>query len=340
MTEKTGLMEVDKVLITGGCGFIGHHIVEHFLKNTTFEVIILDSVNYAGNLNRLPDINIFEYEKHRIKFVYHDLRSPINEGVDAKIGKVDYILHLAAETHVDRSLKDAIPFVLSNAVGTTNLLEWVKHRQVDIRKMIAFSTDEVYGPAPKGIFFPEWSTMLPSNPYAASKGAGDLMAYSFAHAFGLPIAITRCMNVIGERQNKEKFVPKTIKAILEGKKITIHGKNKNYTSSRCWIHARNVADALLFLLDRAKREEMYHIVGEERSVLDIANIINKAIKGKELVEKDVEFVNFHLARPGHDERYALNGTRMEEMGWHPPIDLEHSLIKTVDWTRKNLEWIK
>ena len=167
-----------------------------------------------------------------------------------------------------------------------------------------------------------------------------MIAYSFAHAFGLSIFIVCSMNIVGERQHFEKFVPKTIKAILGNKKIILHGKRKEDLSSRCWIHARNVADALLFLLDRARREEFYHIVGEERIVLEIADWIYEAIKGRRLNDSEIEFLDYHTARPGHDKRYALSGEKMAEMGWRPPVDLEGSVKKTVKWTLENKKWLE
>jgi dTDP-glucose 4,6-dehydratase len=166
-----------------------------------------------------------------------------------------------------------------------------------------------------------------------------MIAYSFAHAFNLPISIVRSMNIIGERQHPEKFIPKTINAILSNEKVIIHGKNAKDVSSRCWIHARNASDALLFLLDKAKTGEFYHIVGEEKSVLEIANLVCEVIKGRKLQENELEYVDYHKARPGHDKRYALSGKKLEEMGWKSPMNLESSLKKTVKWTLKNKKWL-
>ncbi len=327
-----------KILITGGCGFVGHHCVEHLLKNTDWEIIILDTLTYAGNLNRITDIEVFDPE--RIRFVWHDLRAPISESLHKMIGKLDYCIHFAAESHVDRSLEDSIPFVMSNVVGTANLLEYFKRYQPECKTLI-FSTDEVFGPAPEGVYFKEDDRFKPSNPYAASKAGEEMIAFSFAHAFGLPISIVRSMNIIGERQHPEKFVPKTIRAILNGEKVTLHGRGPQDVSSRCWIHARNVADALLFLLDKAEREEFYHIVGEEKTVLEMANWICEVIKGRRLKEDEIDWVDYHTARPGHDKRYALSGEKLAKMGWHPPVDLEKSLKKTVAWSidPKHRKWL-
>lgn len=334
--EQQLYREKKKILVTGGAGFVGHHFVEEVLKTTNWDIVVLDSLNYAGNLNRITDIK--EFDPARVKFVWHDLRSPISETTHKIIQALDYCVHFAAESHVDRSLEDSIPFVTSNVVGTSHLLEYLKHYQPECKTLI-FSTDEVFGPAPEGVYFTEDERFKPSNPYSASKAGEEMIAYSFAHAFGLPISIVRSMNIIGERQHPEKFVPKTIKTILTGEPVILHGKNKDDLSSRCWIHARNVADGVLFLLEKAEREEFYHIVGEEKTVLEMADWICEEIKGCKLKENEIKFVDYHTARPGHDKRYALSGEKLAKMGWTPPVDLEHSLKKTVRWTLENQKWL-
>jgi dTDP-glucose 4,6-dehydratase len=330
-----------RILITGGCGFVGHHCVEHLLKNTDWEIIILDALTYAGNLNRITDIEIFPKVKDRIKFIWHDLKAPISETTHKLIGKLDYCIHFASETHVDRSLKDARPFALSNVVGTTTLLEYLKKYQPNLTKYIGFNTDEVFGPAREGYFYKEEDKFRPSNPYAAAKAGQWCMEYAFAHAFRLPICMVHSMNIIGERQHPEKFVPKTIRAIKNGKKVTLHGRGPQDLSSRCWIHARNVSDALLFLLEKGEPEQTYNIVGEEKTVLEIANWICEVIKGRKLKEDEIEYIDYHTARPGHDKRYALSGEKLAKMGWKPPLDLEASLKKAVRWIIRpeNQKWL-
>ena len=330
-----------RILVTGGAGFVGHHVVEGLLKNSSWEIIILDNLDYAGNLNRLTDIDIWEKEEKRVKFIWHDLKAQISETTAEMIGKLDYIWHFAAESHVDRSLQDSIPFVLSNVLGTAHLLEFVKKYHPNIKKYIQFSTDEVYGPAPEGIFFKEWDRLKPSNPYAATKGGGDLLAFSFAHAFTLPILVVRSMNIFGERQHPEKFIPKTVRAILSNEKVMLHGKNEKEVASRCWIHARNVADALMLLIEKGMPEEIYHVVGEEKSVLDLANIIAQVIRGEDLKPEEIEFIDFHRARPGHDRRYALDGTKLAQMNWRPKLSLEDSFEKMANWMIKpeNRKWL-
>ncbi|HOL90297.1 MAG TPA: GDP-mannose 4,6-dehydratase [Candidatus Pacearchaeota archaeon] len=339
-----------RILITGGSGFIGHHLVEGVLKETDWEIIILDALTYAGNLNRLTDIEIWEKGKNRVKFIWHDLKSPISESTHKLIGSLDYVWHLAAESHVDRSLEDSIPFVMSNVVGTANLLEYVKRYQPDIKKFVTFSTDEVFGPAPINIDYKEGDVCNPSNPYSASKEGEEAISKAFAFSFGLPIMISRTMNVYGERQHAEKFIPKTVRSILNNETVIIHGLPGNI-SSRKWIHARNVCSALLFLMDKGELIEkkyqndashgVYHIVGEERDVLDLANRISKIIKNKELDPSEVEYVDFHRTRPGHDLRYSLSGEKLKNLGFEYKSSFEDSFDKTIKWMIKpeNQKWL-
>lgn len=325
-----------KILVTGGAGFVGHHFVEHVLKNTDWNIIVLDSLNYAGSLNRITESESFDPK--RIKFIWHDLCAPISGMTHNMMGKLDYLVHFAAESHVDKSLENSIPFVMSNVLGTANLLEYLKHNQSQCRTVI-FSTDEVFGAAPQGVYYKEDDRFKPSNPYSAAKAGEEMIAFSFAHAFSLPVFTTRSMNIIGERQHPEKFLPKIIRSIQDGQKVMLHGRGINDQSSRCWIHARNVADGVMFLLDRGEKEQFYHIVGEERTVLEIANWVSQVIIGKDLPPDWIEWVDYHTARPGHDKRYALDGNKMAAMGWRPPVDLEHSIKKTVEWTLKNPKWL-
>lgn len=334
---------------------MGHHCVEHILRNTDWNIIVLDALTYAGNMNRLTElienfygttdpnrnnkntgIEVLGFD--RVKFIWHDLRASISPNVHKLMDKLDYCIHFAAESHVDRSLEDSIPFANSNVVGTANLLEYLKANQPECKTLV-FSTDEVFGSAPEGVYFKEGDTFKPSNPYAAAKCGEEMMAYSFAHAFSMPISIVRSTNILGETQHPEKFLPKTIKAILNNEKVILHGNSRDDLSSRCWIHARNVADGLLFLLDNAQKKEFYNIAGEEQTILQIADWICEEIKGRKLNDDEIEFVDYHTARPGHDKRYALDGTKMKNLGWVPPITLESSVKKTVRWTLDNEKWL-
>lgn len=300
-----------KMLITGGAGFIGHHFMEYALEKTDLDIVAL----YRKNRERIPN-------SKRIECVQADLTSELN----LNVGNLDYIVHMAAETYVDDSLKDCTRFVKSNVLGTANLLEWIKKNHPSA-KTCMFSSDEVMGPAPEGVYYAEEDLRRPSNPYAASKGGAELLAYSFAHSFNLPIFTIRCMNVLGERESPEKFIPKTIKSIKEGRKIVLHGTGKDDVASRHWIYAKDVADAVLFLLDRAKPKEIYHIAGEEMDVYSLSKLIHKELMGYELPDQMIEFVDFHNARPGHDKRYSLSNKKLMKMGWKPKFGLEGCIKK-------------
>ncbi len=339
-----------KILITGGCGFVGHHLVEGILKQTNWNIIVLDKLTYASSgFDRLIDIEVFDSK--RVKILGSSLESGFSNGIIKEIGKLDYVWHLAAESHVDRSLQDSIPFVKSNVLGTAYLLEYVKKYQPDLEKFVYFSTDEVFGPAPQGVFYQEGDTYNPSNPYSAAKEGGEALSKAFAFSFGLPIIITRSMNIFGERQHPEKFVPKTIKTILKEEKVTIHGLPGNI-SSRCWIHAREVGNALIFLMDNSEVIEkkyqhnpghgIYHIIGEEKSVLDLANRISKIIRERELSDDEIEYVDFHSTRPGHDLRYALSGEKLKQMGFNYTMSLDESFDKMVKWilAPENKRWLE
>ncbi|MEK7563703.1 MAG: GDP-mannose 4,6-dehydratase [Patescibacteria group bacterium] len=331
-----------RVLLTGIDGFIGHHIAEGILKNTDWKVIGLSKIDTASTLHRLQDIEFWSAKyAGRVEFVYHDLRAPLNPYVSNRIGPVNYILHLAASTHVDRSIEYPMEFVQDNVVGTCNLLDYA--RTLDGLELLAyFSTDEVFGPAPEGVAYKEWDRYMSSNPYAASKAGGEELAYSYYNTYGLPVVITHTMNVFGERQHPEKFFPKVINAALQGEKIFIHSNpERTKAGSRFYVHARNVCAAMLFLIAQHEKGvkiigDKFNIVGErEMDNLTLAQFIAKAV-GKEL---KYDLVDFHSSRPGHDLRYALDGTKLKDMGYAHPKTFEESLTKTVEWYVEHPEWL-
>ncbi len=331
-----------KILITGGAGFIGHHFVEHFIKNTDWEIVIFDKLNYASNgFDRLRDISVFDDKRIRIFPI--DISQPISYGINQEIGEVDYIVNLASESHVDNSITNPVEFILNNVKLMLCLLEWARGLKT-LRKFIQFSTDEVYGTAPEGLNYKEGSRHNPGNPYSASKAAQEDICRAYANSYGLPIIIANTMNVIGERQHPEKFVPMCIRRILEGEKVIIHSnKEKTKAGTRFYIHARNVAKAVHFLLDAEEKLDkidaqagQFNIVGEkEIDNLELAQLIAKVL-GKPL---SYEMVDFHSSRPGHDLRYALDGEKLKKLGFEFSVNLEQSLEKTVKWTEENKKWL-
>ena len=330
-------MKEKKVLITGGTGFIGHHVIYSLLSETDFKIISLDRLDYSGSYNRIQQvIKQNEEWKTRIKIIWYDLRAEINLITAREINKPDVILHLAAASHVDRSIADPMSFVLDNVVGTVNLLNYAKSLS-NLEKFIYFSTDEVFGPAPLNIRYKENDRYNSGNPYAASKAGAEEMCVAYNNTYKMPIIITHTMNVLGERQHPEKYLPKIINHILNKKTLEIHSnKNKTKAGSRFYIHAKDVADAINFILKKGKVGEKYNIVGsKELDNLELAQIVSKHI-GKKLKYK---FVDFHSSRPGHDLRYALSGTKLKKLGWQPQKNIEQRIKDTVDWTMLNKDWL-
>ena len=324
------------VIITGGCGFIGHHFVEHFLRNSDFKIIVFDKLSYSSfGLARLRDIKAFNI--NRVLPLAVDLTRRIPDGVKSEAAGANYIIHLAAETHVDNSIERPMDFVYSNVAGTGWLLEFARELE-NLEAFNYFSTDEVFGPAPVGVNYKEWDRYNCTNPYSATKAGGEELCLAWANTYKLPVFVTHTMNVFGERQHPEKFIPLCIRKILAGEQIKIHSSpDKLQSGSRFYIHCRNVAAAAHFLLSRFSPREKYNVVGEkELSNLALAQMIAD-ILGKPLF---FEMVDFHSSRPGHDLRYSLDGEKMQDMGWSIPSKFESSLKKTVEWTVNNNKWLK
>ena len=336
-----------RALITGGAGFIAHHLIGQILERTDWEIVSLDRLDYSGNLNRLHDLMLtFDPEvRKRVKIVHHDLKAELNPLVRSEVGNVDYIIHLAAGSHVDRSIDYPMEFVMDNVVGSVNILEFAR-TQKNLERFVYFSTDEVFGPAPDGIKYKENDRYNSTNPYSATKAAAEEIAVAYENTYGLPIYITHTMNVFGERQHPEKFIPMCIKKTRDGESVTIHSDStKTIPGSRHYIHAEDVADAVLFLLDYEGEFEKtwggakcpkFNIVGsEELNNLDLATIIAEA-QGKEF---KYEMVDFHSSRPGHDLRYALDGDKMKKLGWEPAKSVRERIAEVTKWTLDNERWI-
>jgi dTDP-glucose 4,6-dehydratase len=326
-----------KIIITGGCGFIGHHFVEHVFKNTDWEIVIFDKLSYASNgFERLRDTDTLNNK--RVKVFTNDLTNPLPEGIIKEIGlNVDYIVHMAAETHVDNSIKDPKLFIDNNIYSTLNMLEYAK-KLPNLKMFFYFSTDEVFGPALGDTLFKEWDRHKPTNPYSASKSAAEQICIAYENTYKLPLMIVNVMNAFGERQHVEKFIPLCVKKIINNEKIYIHSyPDKKTSGTRFYIHARNIADAVLFLIKNGTIGEKYNISGEkEVSNLEMAQMIARFMN-KEL---DYELIDFHSTRPGHDLRYGLDGSKLFEMGFKLPINFEESLRKTVEWTLENQKWLE
>ena len=314
-----------KILVTGGAGFAGHHLVEALLKKTDWDITLIDRLDSSGNLNRLAEVGAAK--NPRVRFVYHDLRAPMNAQLTGQVGPHDYIVHMAAATHVDRSIDNPMEFVLDNVVATTNMLDFA--RATGCEKFINFSTDEVFGPAPAGMKYKEDDRYNAGNPYAATKAGAVQMGTAYHNTYKVPVITTHTMNIFGERQHPEKYIPMTIAKVLKGDVVYVHAnKTKTQAGSRFYIHARNVADGVLHLLAKGAAGEKYNLVGErEVNNFELAQFIASALD-KPLRH---EMVDFHSSRPGHDLRYALDGSKMAGLGWKPPVSFEASLGKVIQW---------
>jgi len=337
------------VVVTGGAGFIAHHVIEYLLDNTDWNIVCLDRIDTAGNLNRLADIlkTHFKSDVKRVRFVYHDLRAEINPSIAGMIGKVDIILHLAAASHVTRSISNPMEFVESNVVGTVNLLNYARTLD-NLERFVYFSTDEVFGPAVDNIPFTEYDRYNATNPYSASKAAGEEMCVAFHNTYKLPIYITHTMNVYGERQAPEKYVPMSIKKLLAGEVLQIHYNSKiGKYGARNYLHAKDVASALMHILSlkdislppnhRGGRCPKFNIsAGIEYNNFEIANILADALK------VHLHYVNFdpNVDRPGHDFSYAISGDYLRSLGWKPTISVEERMPQVARWYRDNPQWLK
>lgn len=339
-----------RVLITGGAGFIAHHVVERILKTTPWEIVCLDRLDFSGNLNRLHEVvSTFDAEtQKRVKIVHHDLKAALNPQIISMVGDINIVLHLAAGSHVDRSIEFPMEFVMDNVVGTVNLLDYARTALPNLERFVYFSTDEVFGPAPVGVSYAERDRYNSTNPYSASKAAAEELCVAYENTYKMPIYITHTMNVFGQRQHPEKYIPMCIRKVNDGDTITVHSDaSRTIPGSRHYIHAADVADGLLFLLDLENVEfesdyggakcPKFNLVGkEEINNLELAKIIAES-QGKEL---KYELIDFHSSRPGHDLRYALSGDYMKQLGWEPKISLRERIKEVVDWTLVNEGWLR
>jgi dTDP-glucose 4,6-dehydratase len=313
-------MRFQNILITGGAGFIGSHYTRLALKaHPGAKVTVVDKLTYAGNLANLADI------KSRIRFVKADIAdaarmAPLFKGLQA-------VVHLAAETHVDRSIGGPEAFLRSNVLGTHCLLEAA--RKAKVARFVAVSTDEVYGSRPRG-FFKEEDRLSPSSPYSASKAASDLLALSYHATYGLPVMVTRCSNNYGPNQYPEKLIPLFITNLLEGKTVPVYGDGSN---RRDWIYVEDHARAIDLVLKRGRPGEVYNIEGrQEKDNLSVTRAVLKALGlGLDRIEHVKD-------RPGHDWRYAIDGRKLRALGFTPGEDFESGIARTVAWYCENLKW--
>lgn len=311
---------MDRILVTGGAGFIGSNFVRHLLNGTDCGVINLDKLTYAGNLSNIKDLR----REKRHKFVRGDIKN--RKLANSLVKKADAVVNFAAESHVDRSIRTPEIFVETNVLGTQMLLDACRRFGVRFQQI---STDEVYGSRLEGSFN-ETDRLEPSSPYSASKAAADLLVNSYHVTYDLEVTVTRSTNNYGPNQHPEKLIPRLITSALRGKPLPIYGSGQNV---RDWIFVEDNCKAILRVLEKGKKGETYNIGGgNERRNVEIAKEILRCLS---LPERMIEFVG---DRPGHDFRYSLACDKIHRLGWKPQMGFEEGLQKTIDWYEANKWW--
>ncbi|WP_430477057.1 dTDP-glucose 4,6-dehydratase [Bacillus cereus] len=317
-----------KVLVTGGAGFIGSNFVRYMVKKyPEYNIVNLDALTYAGNLENLKDIE----ELSNYKFVKGDIadRQFINQLF--KEEKFDYVLNFAAESHVDRSITNPDIFIQTNIQGTQVLLDAAKNAEV--KKYLQVSTDEVYGTLGETGYFTEETPLASNSPYSSSKAGADLLVRAYHETFGLPVNITRCSNNYGPFHFPEKLIPLMIINALNDKQLPVYGDGLNV---RDWLHVEDHCQAIDLVLHKGKNGEVYNVGGNnERTNIEIVKTILKAL------DKPESLIKYVTDRPGHDRRYAIDATKLrEELGWSPKYNFDTGIEQTIKWYLENQDWWK
>ena len=316
---------MSKILVTGGAGFIGSNFVRMLLLGSDHEIVNVDALTYAGNLENLADVQ----DNSRYTFVKGDIAdAAAMQGVFAS-HRPELVVHFAAESHVDRSVLDATAFVRTNVIGTQVLLD--QSRAHGVQRFVHVSTDEVYGSLGAWGYFTEDTPIQPNSPYSASKAGSDLMVRAAVHTHGMDCVITRCSNNYGPYQFPEKLIPLMIANALEDKKLPVYGDGKNV---RDWIHVADHCEGIKVAMERGAAGEVYNFGGDaERENLFVVKEILR------LVGKGEDLIRYVTDRPGHDRRYAMDSSKARAtLGWTPRHTFESGLRATVDWYLQNKAW--
>lgn len=340
-------MATKRLLLTGVGGSIGVHFLAHFMHNTDWHIVGTDSFRHKGWSDRVKVmLDSHPDWAERLTIITHDLTAPFSDLTKKRIGKVDYIISMAALSDVQASIEEPDYYILNNTQIALNLLNYTREAKPEV--FVQISTDEVYGAVSSKYddLRAEWDPIIPSNPYAASKACQEAIAISYWRTYGVPLVITNTMNNFGELQQSSKFPAMIQKKITAGEKLTIHGE-PGQIGSRSYIHSRNFADAVLFILkncpphmhipNTADRPDRYNIAGDKQlDNLELAQTIAKLMG----VELDYELVESHSQRPGHDPHYGLDDKKLKNLGWKPPLTFEESMKNTIEWQQSNPEWMK
>jgi dTDP-glucose 4,6-dehydratase len=317
---------MNKIFVTGGCGFIGSNFIRWLLQtDADIEIVNFDVLTYAGNLANLSDLA----HHPRYRFVKGDITD--RTAVDREVAGVDSIINFAAESHVDRSIMDSGPFIRTNVIGTQTLLDAA--RAARVRRFVQVSTDEVYGSlGPTGLFT-ESTPLHPNSPYSASKAAADMLVQAYEHTFGMDAVITRCSNNYGPYQLPEKIIPLFITNLMSDQQVPVYGDGMQI---RDWIHVRDHCSGVEAAWKRGRIGEVYNFGGRcEKPNLELTHTL------LDLLGKPRSLIKYVQDRPGHDRRYAIDCTKAErELGWLPTVKFENGLRETIAWYQANQEWVR
>lgn len=338
-----------KILLTGGAGFIGHQVIKEILDSTDWSIFVIDRLSYAGDLNRINEVIIDsgESNRSRVEFIYHDLQAELTDNIIKKLEEINIIIHIGASSHVTRSVENPGTFIQDNIVGTFNLLEAARKLN-NLELFYYFSTDEVFGPSDEKARFKEWDRYNSKNPYSATKAAGEELTIAYNNTYSIPSLISHCCNVYGKRQNPEKFIPNTIKKILQDEEILVHTDSNQNPGSRYYIYNDDLAKSIVYLVKnynevkskafdiQKKSPPKINISGESLiSNLEVVEIIGKLLNKEftyKLEDKDP-------TRPGHDIKYGLDTELIKEIDGHFDVDFEKGIRETIDWYLNHTTWL-